>query len=128
MQVKQSLRVSRQSKVEIIEFRPRIYDLQANFKKKFVDFCCNDIVAKSRKLLFAPADLAAVKRLALPFRHSIIITERSIKMVSSKKQAYSSPDLDIVDIYNSDVIVTSSPQGGGDGSSGDGNIDNFGWT
>ena len=27
-------------------FRQQIYDLQTNFMKKFVDFCCNDIVPK----------------------------------------------------------------------------------
>lgn len=49
-------------------------------------------------------------------------------MVNSEKQKYSSPDLDIVDIYTTDVIATSGPQGGSDGNSGDTNKDDYGWT
>ena len=34
-----------------------------NFERKFVDFCCNDIEAKSSFLLFATAEKSAAKRL-----------------------------------------------------------------
>ena len=37
--------------------------MRTNFKKKFVDFCCNDIEAKSSFLLFATAEKSAAKRL-----------------------------------------------------------------
>lgn len=49
-------------------------------------------------------------------------------MVNSEKQKYSSPDLDIVDICNTDVIATSGPQGGGDGNGDGTDIDYSGWT
>ena len=34
-----------------------------NFEREFVDFCCNDIEAKSSFLLFATAEKSAAKRL-----------------------------------------------------------------
>ena len=35
---------NRKSKFKV--FRRQLKDLQANFNKKFADFCCNDLVAK----------------------------------------------------------------------------------
>ena len=46
----------------------------------------------------------------------------------TKKNKYSSPEINVITLSDTDVITTSSGQGGTDGSGGGDNLDHSGWT